>query len=115
MTVMERIRELVNVDMQHKSLIELQNQLMTEVGELSQALNYECRIFGALHRDPPNEPAFNEAIDVVICGLAMAYALEESSPGACKKIEEIAHFKLDKWAKKQQENVDIVENETHSS
>lgn len=113
MTVMERIRKLVVVDMQHKSLIALQNQLMTEVGELSQALNYECQIFGALHRDPPTEPAFNEAIDVVICGLAMAYALEQSSPEACKKIEAIAHLKLDKWQAKQAENVDIAENESH--
>lgn len=111
MTVMERIRKLVMVEMQHKTPIELQNQLMCEVGELSSALNYEFGIFGALHRDPPTEPAFNEALDVVICGLAMAYALEESSPGACKKIEEIAHKKLDKWAEKQQLNVDMV-NET---
>jgi hypothetical protein len=109
MTVLQRIQELTKTDMEHKSLSALMVQTASELGELAQTLNYELEVFGSLHRKKPKEPAINEAVDLMICALAMAYALDGFKPDTLQRIEKIAHLKLDKWQEKQQENLDIID------
>lgn len=77
-----------------KSLLEKALKTAEEVGELAQAVLVGMGSHGTQYRNPEEYNVLEEAVDVVICGLAAAF----EAGFTIKEVEEMTKLKLDKWA-----------------
>lgn len=94
--VLKLCREITEVDLLHKTIFELLTGGMEEWGELCRAVHAESNTFGNLNKTN-DEPAKNEAADVVISALAAYFA----TGGTLEELPDIMLCKLSKWQKNQ--------------
>lgn len=86
---LERIEELTKKQMETDSIFQLLSSATEELGELSVAVRHESG-----YRDKVlKEPAFIEAIDLMICAINMYFA----TGGKIADLTLIMESKLDKW------------------
>ena len=70
--ILDRIRQLTQIDLQHKCGDELLASTAEELGELSRELKIEFKTFGNTYKEP-DEGSKAETCDLYICGMCMYY------------------------------------------
>ena len=63
----ERIRKLVAIDEEHKTVPQLFASALEEMGELARELKIEEKVFGNFHKKPGKDGSKGEAVDLFIC------------------------------------------------
>lgn len=69
-----RICKLTKQDLKRKTLIQLHASTIEEIGELSRELKIQEKLFGNTYK-VKDEGVAGEAIDVLICALSLAFAV----------------------------------------
>lgn len=90
--------DITDDDLNEKRIMDLYASLAEEVGELATAILAELNIKGK--KEDLDEPASHEAIDVIICGLAMYRATKLDAN--LDDLRDIMHKKLMKWKNSKQ-------------
>lgn len=98
--VKELIADITTIDIKYKTVADLMLSTSEELGELATAIKVEREVFGNKHKTL-NEPAKNEAVDLIICGLSVYFALN----GNMNELEDIMMKKLQKWQKNQKDSL----------
>jgi hypothetical protein len=99
-TVLQRIIDLTKIDLEHKSISELFQSVVEELGELARELSIEDGVFGKDKKTPGVDGSQMESVDLAICALAMYFA----RGGTVDTLEAKMHSKLDKWQLDQDNN-----------
>lgn len=63
----DRIKRLVKIDQEHKTVPQLYASLFEELGELARELKIEEKVFGNFHKAPGKDGSKGEAVDLFIC------------------------------------------------
>lgn len=71
--ILRRIRRLTKLDLEKKTLDELQASTIEEIGELSREIKIEEKVAGNTYKQL-DEGSAGEAVDVAICGLCMYFS-----------------------------------------
>ena len=100
MIPLSKLKKIVKTD--KKEIFAFLASVTEELGELAQAIKVEEKILGT-SKKVLKEDSKSEAVDVVICALAVFYA----KLGTDKELEIIFNKKLDKWRKNQLEELQI--------
>jgi hypothetical protein len=87
------VQEIVQEEMKHKSLSDLTLSAAAELGEFCEEALIAQRVFGQGHRKAGRDGPQGEAVDVLICALALFFATKGTSDILLSK----ATTKLDKW------------------
>ena len=102
----QRVADLTKVDLHYQDVFVLLSKATSELGELADAINAELDTCGHANKTP-DEPSHYEAIDLVICGLALYVARH----GDIDDIPDIMLLKLRKWERSQQEHADTIKRQ----
>jgi hypothetical protein len=97
----ERIKRLVKIDQEHKTVPQLYASVFEELGELARELKIEEKVFGNFHKKPGKDGSKGEAVDLFICANIILHTDNGSPdvgnwlwPGRDGWIKDVDVFKL---------------------